>query len=309
MSRMLEALRRIETKTAALAEQFETPPAQQGEPAGPGEVEKRAGAAVQGMEQSIGALRAQDAQARLQPDSPSALSPAEPAAPSTESADHTESAAHTRPAVHTSSLLAAACEKLAQNILAGLPVERTGAVLFADAGHGEARTELLAELLPVLARQADAELVVVDADLECAELTARLGVLAVRGVPQVLLRACAWQEVVRPTCHAGVSLLPGVAFADPEGRLRRAYRWERLLADLRRRFGLIVVDGGSLCRTQVIPAAQWCDAAYLLVTLENTPYREASQAAAALRRQGARIAGCIAVGEAAVGEVAAEPAG
>ncbi len=192
--------------------------------------------------------------------------------------------------------LAEACERLAENIVARLPVGPSAAVFVADVGHSEARTELLAELLPVLARRADTELLAVDADLQRGQLTARLGVLAVRGAAHVLLRACAWQEAVGQTCLPGVRLLPSVSFADPEGRLLRPYRWERLFAELRRRFRLIVVDGGSLPEGPTSPAARYCDSAYLVVCLGRTAYRQAAAAAAALRCRGARVEGCIAVG-------------
>jgi len=189
-----------------------------------------------------------------------------------------------------------ACDRLAESILSRLPMGRSGAVFLADAGHGEARTELLAELLPVLARRAESEVLAVDADLQRGQLTARLGVWGTRGVAHVLLRACAWQEAVRQTCLAGVRLLPSVEFDDPEGRLLRPYRWERLFAELRRRFRLIVVDGASVVGPRPSPAASYCDASYLLVCLGRTAYRQAADAAAALRRQGARVEGCIAVG-------------
>jgi len=170
-----------------------------------------------------------------------------------------------------------ACGELAERILAGLPVPGTGSVLLVDAACSEARVELLVGLLPALARSAGTELVVVDADFRRAELTARLGVLAVRG-----------------------TALPGVASpAVPEERLLKSYRWERLLADLQRRFRLVVVDGGSWPDVQEVPGASCCDSTYLLVTLGHTAYGRAAQAAAALRRQGARLSGCIAVGQSA----------
>jgi len=213
--------------------------------------------------------------------------------------DQTRAAVET-PASDMFGPLQQACGELAERILAGLPVPGAGSVLLVDAACSEARVELLVGLLPALARSAGTELVVVDADFRRAELTARLGVLAVRGTAQALLPACAWQEALRPTALAGVSLLPGVASpAVPEERLLKSYRWERLLADLQRRFRLVVVDGGSWPDVQEVPGASCCDSTYLLVTLGHTAYGRAAQAAAALRRQGARLSGCIAVGQSA----------
>lgn len=339
MSRMLEALRRIEAKTAALADAIPARSpvsAAQSEP-GP-EVQRRALAALERLDSAVAdlslspdeplageALDAGTAVAGGTAPSHSAHSvPAQPGQTTAElrasvqvalfsSAEqearpfgfaqaHADAAAGGEPGVACaappSSLpeaLAESCLRLADNILSRLPGGPSAAVFLADVGQSEARTELLAGLLPALARRDGSELLAVDADLERGQLTARLGVLAARGVAQVLLRACAWQEALSRTCLPGVSLLPSAVWADPEGRLLRPYRWERLLAELRRRYRLIVVDGGSLPRGGAVAAARCCDAAYLVVCLGQTAYREAAAAAALLRSQGARVEGCIAL--------------
>lgn len=337
MSRMLQALRRIEAKTAALADAIQAQSRASAVQCEPGpEVERRTLAALDRLDSAVadlslspdeplagGALDAGAAGAGGIAPSESAL--AQPGAAAAEprasgqvshvSSDqqeahpfgfahaHADEPAGGEPAVASAGpapsaqpeALGESCGRLADNILSRLPGGPSAAVFLAEVGQSEARTELLAELLPALARRADSELLAVDADLERGQLTARLGVLAARGVAQVLLRACAWQEAVSQTCLPGVSLLPSAAWTDLEGRLLRPYRWERLLAELKRRYRLIVVDGGSLPRGGAVAAARCCDAAYLVVCLGQTAYREAAAAAAILRSEGARVEGCIAV--------------
>jgi len=131
--------------------------------------------------------------------------------------DQTRAAVET-PASDMFGPLQQACGELAERILAGLPVPGTGSVLLVDAACSEARVELLVGLLPALARSAGTELVVVDADFRRAELTARLGVLAVRGT------AGAIAEVLSLGASAGRSATPVPAGRGRWGQLARCAR-------------------------------------------------------------------------------------
>jgi len=279
MSRMLEALKQIQAKSP------QTRPAV--EPVLSGEMDSP------GPQQSP------------EPDRPVAVCerPEEPAAEATvrePAPDVSRAKEPDRNVARLSSPLAethkGAYSRLADNILAQLSPSRHAALLFTSAGNGEGKTAAVASLSVVLAEKLSEEIVAVDANFRSPGLANHFGIWADHGLVDVLTGNAPWDDVVRKTGLARLSVLPGGRFLTADGSPPENVNLGGLLDALRLRYRLILVDAASLLHPEVAPLGRLCDGAYLIVQLGQTPRGAARQAAGVIRRCGGHMLGCVLTG-------------
>ena len=112
------------------------------------------------------------------------------------------------------------------------------------------------------------------------------------GLNEVLLGAVKWPDVIievgQP--HENVSVL----LRGNEHPSKTAFeRFPSLIDQTRRRYPIILIDGGRVTAGSLLAAGGCCDLAYLIVGLDQTDRSEAVEALAALRDAGVPIRGCI----------------
>jgi Mrp family chromosome partitioning ATPase len=184
--------------------------------------------------------------------------------------------------------------ELAKEVLWRWNPARAAAWAFTSPSDGGGTTDVLSRLAPELARRADGEVLIVDANFFHPGLTARLGDAGGRGLDDVLSDAAAWPDAVRPTGVPGLRLLcgrrtGGVKHASEPPSL------ERLLPRLLEHYRLVLLDTASLAHRGVARLGALCDGTFLVVRLGQTTPRLVRQSARVLDRAGARLLGTIAV--------------
>ncbi len=184
---------------------------------------------------------------------------------------------------------------LAETVLRCKAPGQPACFLFTSPDSDGLGADLLVPLSMSLARRLDSELLLIDTNLRRPALAARLGVETSRGLTDVLTGAATWQDVVRRTVLPGVALLPAVAFSTPAGPPPDRLNLRELLADARKHYPLILVHASSLKHPEVVPMARHCEGVYLMVRLHSTTRRAAAEAVPILRRARANLLGCVVV--------------
>ncbi len=187
--------------------------------------------------------------------------------------------------------------KLADNILSQLPSDRPATLMFTSPGDGTGKTGLLVPLATALLERTTGELLVIDGNLHKPGLASRLGVEADRGLADVLLGAANWQQVVRPTVVERLNILPGVEFPATGGRPPQRLNLEPLLEELADHYKLVLIDTASLAYPEVAQMSRYCDGTYLVVRIGHTRRRTVAEAARVLQRCGGRLLGCVVLGK------------
>ncbi len=73
--------------------------------------------------------------------------------------------------------------------------------------------------------------------------------------------------------------------------------FSELLENLRREYGLVLVDAASLSREESIPMVRYCEGVYLVVRLGHSTRRTVRESRKVIAEAGGNLLGCIAVGE------------
>ncbi len=280
MSRMLEALKRIEERSPRPPEHVDEA------------VEAalaRAEAAAEAAADELGAdeLGADELGAdKLGADKLGAVESAPEEAPATRPTwPPLQSEAHRR-----------AFDGLAEKVLAQLPPGRPASLMFTSPLDGDGKTQTLVSLAGALIQRADEEILLLDADMRKADLAARMGVETSVGLADVLTGAAGWPEVVRGTMLPRLNVLPGTKRFAVDGRTPEIVNLEPLLAELAEHYRLVLLDTSSLAHRQVAPMGRYCSGVYLVVRLGHTPRRAAREAAMAIEACGGRLLGSVVLG-------------
>jgi polysaccharide biosynthesis transport protein len=185
--------------------------------------------------------------------------------------------------------------ELADRILAQLISGRPAAVLFTSAEDGEGKTETVAQLAPVLAQRFAGEVLAVDASLDRLGLAAHFGLEPLEETSATWANTEAWRDMVRPTSIPRLSVLPGGKSSTSVAPDVVAPDWGSLLRTMIRHYGLVLVDGPCAAHPDAARIACCCEATYLIVRLGRTSVRGARRAARALQQGHGRLLGCIVI--------------
>ncbi len=125
--------------------------------------------------------------------------------------------------------------------------------------------------LAVVAAQAKKRVVVVDANGAKPALAHRLGLSTTAGVQEVIAGTLALEQAVLKTPVAGLHLLPASSVSRKTGPLAgEATSW--LLAWLRERFDLVLIDGPAIDETaELAPLVPQADGLFLVLPQGETP--------------------------------------
>jgi len=194
------------------------------------------------------------------------------------------------------------CERpygeLAGQILAQLKPGSPSVVMFTSPDDGVGKTAMLANVTPILARRLQGEVILVDAHgHDPRSLTEPLGVIDMgAGLPEVLRGQCAWPSAVRATAIPRLSLLPGGQPSFPgESSDPRHVDTGALLRELVRAYTLVVVDAPSLAQPGIAAMTSCCEGTYLVVRLGESSKRVVRASARLIQQCRGVLLGCIAI--------------
>ncbi len=189
-----------------------------------------------------------------------------------------------------------AYEALGGEILSQLTPGQPSVLMFTSPRHGGDTTDILLSLVESLAERVEGQILLVDVDLHEPRLAERLGIDARQGLADVLQGVATWEEVVRPTDIARVSLLPGVKFTSQGGGSLERLDLGPLLGELSAGYGLVLLDTASLDHAEIAPVSRWCQGTYLAIRLGLTRRGEALEAERLVHGYGGQVTGCVVVG-------------
>ena len=186
-------------------------------------------------------------------------------------------------------------QELADSILEQLTPNQPTALAFTSSGDGHGKTPVLARLAPALAERVARGVVVLDANFRNPDLGSAFGLGTGGRLPDVLRGKVAWAEAVRPTSVARLSLLAGGHLSDKALATERI-DLGRLLRELKRHYGLVLVDVASMAHGEVASIIGCCEGTYLVEQLGRSNPRAVRQAARLIEQSHGCLLGCIAVG-------------
>ena len=293
MGRMLEALKRIETKAPSppairplSPEDLEAFGFRQSHPAVATEPRPAAPSDEKPRESETHAS-AQDGETSV---------PEVPASPSGDDRQAPQSFSEPLPTARRGRIPEAEIREyrsLAENVLSQLPAGRSSVLMLTSPGDGEGKTATLIGLAAALADRMTDGVVAVDCDFRSPELARRTGVPSDRGVVDVLLGGAAWDEAVRQSPLAPLDVLPGGRFPAADGLPPDDLSLTELLEPLRGRYGLVLLDTSSLRYPEAARLAEFCDGTYLVLRSGQTTRNAARQAVAQIESCGGRVLGCV----------------
>lgn len=185
--------------------------------------------------------------------------------------------------------------ELADKILGQLIAGRAAAVLFTSAEDDEGATGTLARLAPALAERFPGEVLAVDANPHRPGLAAQFGLEPLEETPDAWAGADAWQSLVRLAGIPRLSVLSGGKSSTAIDTGPIAPDWGSVLRATVRHYGLVLVDGASAAHPDAMRIACCCEATYLIVRLGRTSVRSARRAARTIQQGRGRLMGCIVI--------------
>jgi Mrp family chromosome partitioning ATPase len=183
--------------------------------------------------------------------------------------------------------------ELAENVLGQVSPTEPAALMFTSVADGEGKTSASASLAVMLAERLAEEIVLVDADFRNPALAAFFGVRADCGLVDVLTGAARGPDAAQATAVPGLSLLCGGRFPTHDGCPPQGVELSPVLEALRSRYRIVLLDTASLGYPEVAPMSRLCQGTYLVVRLGQTPRRAARRAVRLIQRCGGRVLGCV----------------
>jgi Mrp family chromosome partitioning ATPase len=188
-------------------------------------------------------------------------------------------------------------QTLAEQMLAPLPADAPGILLFTAAAPGVGTTTVLLNLAVTIARHGDRQIVVIDANRDRAAVAARLGLTEAPGLGELLSGGLPLEEALQETGQAGLrALAAGAIF--PSGRVRlTAEALRPLLRQLRQASDLALIDAPSWDgRPEAAVLATLADAVYLVAPAAESDSPHAGALLQVMRQQGIPVRGQILTG-------------
>jgi capsular exopolysaccharide synthesis family protein len=153
---------------------------------------------------------------------------------------------------------------------------------------------LTASNLAITLAQADARVLIVDADLRKGSLHKHFAVASECGLAEVFTRQCAWPEAVISTDYPGVFLLPrgGAAISCSDLFIKQSVR--EFLKETAAAYDYVILDTPPVMAADDVPSlAPQADAVLFVLRAEHTSAQIACAALDVLYRRQVRVLGII----------------
>ena len=160
----------------------------------------------------------------------------------------------------------------------GASTVATDLALCAAGGEGEEHTDVL----------------LVDTNFRTTSLHEVFGTSGTEGLVDVIRDGGALEEFVRPTGHPHLYLLTCGGVAHDPARLLGSQKMQALLAQLRDRFDLVILDGAPVASySDTAVLGRYVDGVVLVVRAGKTRYEVAQQSRIALEQAGVPLLGVV----------------
>lgn len=142
--------------------------------------------------------------------------------------------------------------------------------------------------------QSDLKTLLIDGDLRRSILHRYFGLERKPGLTDYLYQEASWEEVVRDTGIPNLTVLPAGSSSPNPAELLASQRMKRLMADLRDKYDLILVDSPPImvCADSLVLGSQ-SDGMLLVAKIESTNLAALQHAADSIRRLDVKIIGVI----------------
>ncbi len=187
--------------------------------------------------------------------------------------------------------------EMAQYIKSQLAPGRPAVLLLTSPADGEGQTETLYSLAKTLVYQQFGEILLMDANFQHPGLSHIWGKAFSLGLQEVLSGATEWQKAVQKTDTPHLSILPNKGARRCEGKPSNARDWACLLEQLKTRYQLVLIDAPSLADEETAAIISQCDGIYLVIRLGYTTPQLVHDAVELIQEAGGRLLGSIAVGD------------
>lgn len=293
MSRMLQALKRLEPQLPRVAVEALTAPAMSApttEPTPP-DIERadlfsaaicHVAEAIQVLPQSIGLPTYPE----ITFSAPEALEPAELVGSASAVADDLATALKPE---HAS---ATPYDGVASELLTQLSGATATALVLVSLERVDPLLAMIVPLCDALGRRFQ-DVLVVDCDLREPTLGERFAVPTGRGLIDLLPGPARWQDVVRPTQLAGVDLLPGRRLVAADGRPPERLDLQPLVHEWLDRYRLVLLAAGPASNPEAGSLLRSAHAAVLILEAGRTRQRAARKAVRSIRTAGAHLLGTV----------------
>jgi|GEM_PF-3679064 len=182
---------------------------------------------------------------------------------------------------------------LADNILSEREPNHTLVIMFAAIDSDQGSQSIVVPLSEVLAERADGDVAVVDFNLDRPGLVCRLAVQPEFGLTDVLSGKVNCAEALCETDTAGLFVLSDVNALNVAQLRCGDLKMEPVLDELRRDYSVVILSAASPSTPEVAHVAPLCDGVYLIIRLGITPRRAALRAIRDIQRSGGRVLGCV----------------
>ncbi len=191
------------------------------------------------------------------------------------------------------SAAAECCRSIRTNIIFSAADREIRSITISSARPREGKTTTTIYLGTTMA-QSGQRVLLVDTDLRRPRLHKPLGVSRTRGVTNLILGDSEIEDVIKTTDIPNLYVLPCGPQPPNPAELLLSNRFESVLAELEKRFDLILLDSPPLLAvTDAVVLARHSDGAILITQAGKTVAEDASMAARQLRDVNARILGVI----------------
>jgi capsular exopolysaccharide synthesis family protein len=176
----------------------------------------------------------------------------------------------------------------------GIATQREPAqVVLVTAPSAACGASTVAANFALAAAQGGRRVALVDANLRAPSLHHMFAVAPEAGLVEALSDDLPLDTAAMPSLP-GIALIPAGGSAAQPSELLDSARFDRLLAELRERFDLIVLDSPpALAVTDAAVLASKADAAIVVVRADRTARRDAAECVETLRRAGSRVLGLV----------------
>jgi Mrp family chromosome partitioning ATPase len=190
-----------------------------------------------------------------------------------------------------------AYSELAKTVMGQFAKNSEAAILFTSPGDGEGKTSTVMGLAGVLARADSGKVLAVDGNFRRPGLADWVDIEADRGLVEVLSGQAKWPEVIQTTGIDNLSILPSRADPSVDDYAVEYANLADLLSELRREFRFVLFDGASLRYPEVAKISWHFDGVYLVIELNRTSRSEARQAVRIVDDCDGRLLGCVLTNE------------
>lgn len=184
--------------------------------------------------------------------------------------------------------------RLRDRMLSQLPRGVAAAIVFSSPERNLGTTTTVVHLACVAAEVAAGDVLIVDSHPQNSAVAAKLNIDAEFGLADVLAGRATWQQAVVRVPPGRVHVLDSGPSTSLDELLQSPPEvLAALLADLKRRYRVVLIDGGTTDNELLSRWAVACDGAYLMLELSATSPDGATRAVEQLRAAGAQVLGCV----------------